>query len=199
MSSVSSLSRTDDYNDTYKPLETVQIRAMEVADAGSGQHARVWGLPAGTLDPRSYDIFSKFCDGSCDSQPLPRTIREIMQSAPAPDTSGIYQYPDMCKNMDGSELLSALANLAGVGMTLDSNLVVKALLPGCSAEQCGCINLGDVVTAIDQKQTKNSSEALGLLMGRYIIGIIKASESVMSDLSSLGAWKQAGNIHHNRS
>ena len=173
------MSRTDDYNDTYKPLETVQIRAMEVADAGSGQHARVWGLPAGTLDPRSYDIFSKFCEGSCDSQPLPRTIREIMQSAPVSDTSGLYQYPDVCKKMDGSELLSALANLAGVGMTLDSSLVVKSLLPGCSAEQCGCINLGDVVTAIDQHQTKSSTEALGLLMGRYTKKLLRLIKNAL--------------------
>ncbi len=165
MSSVSNLSRTDDYTD-YKPLETVQIRAMEVADAGSGQHARVWGLPAGTLDPRSYDIFSKFCEGSCDSQPLPRTIREIMQTNTASDASASYNYAEICRRSEGSELLSALAGLAGVGMTLDSSLVVKALLPGCSAEQCGCINLGDVVTAIDGNQTKNSVEALGWLMGR---------------------------------
>jgi hypothetical protein len=166
MSSISNLSRTDDYNDTYKPLETVQIRAMEVADAGSGQHARVWGLPAGTLDPRSYDIFSKFCEGSCDAQPLPRTIREIMQANPSYEGLGTFQYTEICQKMDGTELLGALAGLAGVGMTLDSSLVVKALLPGCSAEQCGCINLGDIVTAIDGRQTKQSVEALGWLMGR---------------------------------
>ena len=166
MSSVSNLSRTDDYNDTYKPLETVQIRAMEVADAGSGQHARVWGLPAGTLDPRSYDVFTKFWDGSTDAQPLPRTIREILPSNPISDASVSFHYSEMCKKMDSSELLNALASLAGVGMSLDTSLVVKALLPGCSAEQCGCINLGDVVTAIDGNQIKSSSEALGWLMGR---------------------------------
>mmetsp|Transcript_9626 Transcript_9626/g.27676 ORF Transcript_9626/g.27676 Transcript_9626/m.27676 type:complete len:166 (-) Transcript_9626:1009-1506(-) len=165
MSSVSNLSRTEDYNDSYKPLETVQIRAMEVADAGSGQHARVWGLPAGTLDPRSYDVFSRFCEGDRDAQPLPKTIREILQQAPS-EGLGTFQYSEICKKMESNELLGALAGLAGVGMTLDANLVVKSLLPGCSAEQCGCINLGDVVVTIDGRQTKQSTEALGWLMGR---------------------------------
>ena len=68
--------------------------------------------------------------------------------------------------MDSSELLGVLAGLAGVGMMLDSSLVVTALQPGCSAEHCGCIRIGDVVTAIDGRQTKQSVEALGWLMGR---------------------------------
>jgi hypothetical protein len=31
-------------------------------DAGSGQHARDWALPAGTLDPSSCENFSEVCN-----------------------------------------------------------------------------------------------------------------------------------------
>jgi hypothetical protein len=161
MASISNLQMINPDRDSYKPLQTVQVNQLE--DIGSSQRTQVWGIPTGTLAPCAYDVFSKICG---DAQPLPRTIREILTAGPVGGENAALHYTGMCKRMDSTELLGALAGLAGVGVMLDSGLAVTALQPGCSAEHCGCIRIGDVVTAIDGRQTKQSIEALGWLLGR---------------------------------
>ena len=56
--------------------------------------------------------------------------------------------------------------LFGVGFSLDANMSIDALAPGCSADKSGSVQVGDYVVAVDGKSDLSPTQAKEMILGR---------------------------------